>query len=173
MKHFCFIGAGAVGGYYAAMLARSGVRVSVVARGAHLGAINRAGLRIESEAVGSFTATLAAASDPSRIGPVDVVVLAVKTYDNATALPMIAPLLGPETCVLTLQNGVDSPDQVAAAAGRERTLAGPTYIATAIEAPGVIRQTGSHRRIVFGEFFDAPAEVTPRVREIERLHSTG
>jgi 2-dehydropantoate 2-reductase len=82
---------------------------------------------------------------------------------------MIAPLLGRDTLVLTLQNGVDSPDQVAEVAGRARTLAGPTYIATAIEGPGVIKQTGSHRRIVFGEYFDAPAEVTPRVRAIETL----
>jgi 2-dehydropantoate 2-reductase len=169
MNHFCFIGAGAVGGYYAALLARSGVRVSVIARGAHLEAIKSSGLRVESEAVGSFTARVGAESDPVRIGPVDVVVLAVKTYDNATALPMIAPLLGKDTAVLTLQNGVDSPDQVAEVAGRKRTLAGPTYIATAIEGPGLIKQTGSHRRIVFGEYFDAPAAVTPRVRAIETL----
>ncbi|HET9371808.1 MAG TPA: 2-dehydropantoate 2-reductase [Vicinamibacterales bacterium] len=169
MSRFCFIGAGAVGGYYAAMLARAGTEVSVIARGAHLEAIRSSGLRIESEAVGDFTARVGAESDPARVGPVDVVVLAVKTYDNPTALPMIAPLLGADTVVLTLQNGVDSPDQVAEVAGRDRTLAGPTYIATAIEAPGVIRQTGSHRRIVFGEYFDPPAQVSPRVRAIETL----
>jgi 2-dehydropantoate 2-reductase len=169
MSRFCFIGAGAVGGFYAAMLARAGTEVSVIARGAHLEAIRSSGLRIESEAVGDFTARVGAESDPARVGPVDVVVLAVKTYDNPTALPMIAPLLGADTVVLTLQNGVDSPDQVADVAGRDRTLAGPTYIATAIEAPGVIRQTGSHRRIVFGEYFDPPAQVSPRVRAIETL----
>jgi 2-dehydropantoate 2-reductase len=167
--HFGVIGAGAVGGYYAALLARAGSRVSVIARGAHLEAIRRDGLRIASEAVGDFTAALGAESDPARVGPVDCVVLAVKTYDNATALPLIGPMLGPETTVLTLQNGVDSANDVAAVVGEARTLAGPTYIATALESPGLIRQTGSHRRIVFGEVFGERREVTPRVRAIERV----
>jgi 2-dehydropantoate 2-reductase len=166
---FAVIGAGAVGGYYGALLARAGSDVAVVARGAHLDAIRRDGLRIESEAVGSFNARVAAESDPARIGPVDCVILAVKAYDNPTALPLIPPLLGPETTVLTLQNGVDSAHEVARVAGESRTLAGPTYIATAVEGPGLIRQTGSHRRIVFGECFGPRAEVTPRVRAIESV----
>jgi 2-dehydropantoate 2-reductase len=165
--HFAFIGAGAVGGYYAALLARSGQQVTVIARGAHLEAIRRDGISIKSAAVGDFVARVDAESDPSRVGHVDVVVLAVKTYDNGTAIPMIAPMLGPASVVLTLQNGVDSADEVAAAVGRQATLAGPTYIATAIDAPGVIVQTGSHRRIVFGEYFDAQPEPTDRVRAIE------
>lgn len=167
--HFAIIGAGAVGGYYGALLARAGSAVAVVARGRHLDAIRQGGLRIASEAVGDFTAALEAESDPARIGPVDCVILAVKNYDNDTALPLITPLLGPETTVLTLQNGVDSADEVAAAVGERRTLAGPTYIATALEAPGLIRQTGSHRRIVFGECFGAPREVSARVRAIETV----
>jgi 2-dehydropantoate 2-reductase len=157
------IGAGAVGGYYGAMLSRVGREVSFVARGAHLEAIRASGLRIESESVGSFTATVQAESDPSRIGPVDLVLFTVKTYDNATALPHIAPLLHDSTVVLTLQNGVDSAEQVAAVAGETRTIAGATYIATAVEAPGLIRQTGSHRRIVFGEWFAPAAQPSPRV----------
>ncbi|MEZ5319005.1 MAG: 2-dehydropantoate 2-reductase [Vicinamibacterales bacterium] len=164
--HFAFVGAGAVGGFYAALLARAGSRVSVVARGAHLDAIRRDGIRIASEFVGDFAAPVGAEADPAAIGPVDVVVFAVKTYDNATALPLIAPMLGPDTVVLTLQNGVDSAGEVAAVVGEARTLAGPTYIATAIEAPGLIRQTGSHRRIVFGECFGARAAASPRVAAI-------
>jgi 2-dehydropantoate 2-reductase len=167
VSSFCVIGAGAVGGYYGALLARSGHDVSVIARGAHLEAIRRDGIAIRSSAVGDFTARVRAESESRTIGPVDVVVLAVKTYDNATAIPMIAPLLGPRTSVLSLQNGVDSAEEVAAAVGEAATLAGSTYIATAIESPGVIRQTGSHRRIVFGECFGAPAEISPRVRAIE------
>lgn len=164
---FVVIGAGAVGGYYAALLARAGEDVSVIARGAHRDAIRGRGMQIKSSAVGDFIAPMRAESDPAAIGPADVVVVAVKTYDNVTALPLIAPLLGPQTTVLTLQNGVDSAEEVEAVAGRARTIAGATYIATAIDGPGVIVQTGSHRRIVFGECFDAAADVSPRVRAIE------
>jgi 2-dehydropantoate 2-reductase len=166
---FAFLGAGAVGGYYAALLSRSGCEVSVVARGAHLEAIRKDGLRILSSAVGDFTARIGAESDPARIGVVDTVVVAVKTYDNPTALPLLLPLVGPATTVLTVQNGVDSAEQVAAVVGEGRTVGGSTYIATAIDAPGVIKQTGTHRRVVFGEVFQPTAVVTDRVRAIEAL----
>ena len=167
--HFAFLGAGAVGGFYAALLSRSGCDVSVVARGAHLDAIRNDGLRVVSSAVGDFTARPGAESDPARIGVVDTVIVAVKTYDNPTALPLLPPLVGPQTTVLTIQNGVESAEQVAAVVGERQTIGGATYIATAIDAPGVIRQTGSHRRVVFGEVFNAPAVVSDRVRAIENL----
>ena len=163
---FVFIGAGGVGGYYAARLAKSGQDVAVVARGAHLEAIRRHGLRVVGP-LGDFTVPLAAESDPTRLGEADVVVLTVKTYDNATALPLIKPLVGKRTVVLTIQNGVDSADEVAAVVGEGPTLAGATYIATAVESPGVIRQTGTHRRVVFGECFGAPTAISPRVAAIE------
>jgi 2-dehydropantoate 2-reductase len=164
---FAFIGAGAVGGYYAALLSRAGHDVSVLARGAHLEAIRRDGLTIKSAAVGDFAARVTGESDPARLGPVDVAVLAVKTYDNATAIPLMAALAGPGTTLLTLQNGVDSAEEVAAVVGEAATIAGATYIATAIESPGVITQTGSHRRIVFGEWFGDRQTVSDRVRAIE------
>jgi 2-dehydropantoate 2-reductase len=162
---FAFIGAGAVGGYYGALLARHGVDVRFIARGAHLEAIRSHGLRIASP-FGDFTVTTRAESDPARIGPVDVVVHTVKTYDNMTAIPLIRPLLGPSTLVLTLQNGVDSAEEIAAVIGEAATVAGATYVATAIEAPGVIRQTGTHRRIVFGEYYSASTQITPRVQAL-------
>jgi len=162
------IGAGAVGGYYGALLSQAGADVSFVARGAHRDAIRANGLRIIG-VQGDFTVHVAAEDDPARIGPVDVVILAVKTYDNTSAFPLLMPLLGPDTCVLTLQNGVDSANDLAGVVGQSRVLAGPTYIATAIEGPGVIRQTGSHRRIVFGEVFDPPATITPRVQDLADL----
>ncbi len=163
---FTFIGAGAVGGFYGALLARQGHDVSFVARGAHRDAIARDGLRVAGP-LGDFTVKVRAESDPARLGPTDVVVLAVKTYDNATAIPMITPLLTPKTTVLSLQNGVDSAEEVAAAVGERATIGGATYIATAIEAPGFIRQTGTHRRIVLGECFGAAGAVSERVRAIE------
>jgi 2-dehydropantoate 2-reductase len=163
---FTFIGAGAVGGFYGALLARKGYDVSFVARGAHRDAIATSGLRVDGP-LGDFTVEVRAESDPVRLGPTDVVVLAVKTYDNVTAIPMIKPLMGPGTVVLSLQNGVDSAEEVAAVVGERATLGGSTYIATAIEAPGFIRQTGTHRRIVFGEYFGDRAQVSDRVRAIE------
>ena len=159
------LGSGAVGGFYGALLARQGHDVAFVARGAHLDAIRAHGLRVRGD-VGDFAAKGRADSDTGKLGEADLVIVAVKTYDNATALPMITPLLGKDTAVLTLQNGVDSVDEVAAIAGRERVLGGATYVATAIAEPGLIEQTGTHRRIVFGEVFDAGTEPSARVQEI-------
>lgn len=146
------LGSGAVGGFYGALLARQGHDVAFVARGAHLEAIRARGLRV-SGSVGDFAARGRAESDTAKIGEVDLVIVAIKTYDNADALPMLGPLVGPRTAVLTLQNGVDSVDEVAAAIGQAHVLGGSTYVATAIAAPGHIEQTGTHRRIVFGEVF--------------------
>jgi 2-dehydropantoate 2-reductase len=163
--HLAILGSGADGGYYGAKLARSGQKVSFLARGSHLRAIRERGLMVWSP-LGDFTVRAQAEEDPAAVGPVDVVLLAVKTYDNATALPMLKPLVGESTVVMTLQNGVDSVDDVAAVVGRERVLGGPTYIATALSAPGLIEQTGTHRRIVFGEAFGERAAVSERVGRI-------
>jgi 2-dehydropantoate 2-reductase len=160
------LGSGAVGGYYGAKLARAGHDVTFVARGAHLAAIRERGLQIKSSALGDFTVTANAEQDTAKVGPVQLVLVAVKTYDNPTALPLLTPMLGLDTVVLTVQNGVDSPAAVAAVAGQSRTLGGTTYIATALEAPGLIVQTGDHRRIVFGEAFGNLPRVSDRVNAI-------
>ena len=96
----------------------------------------------------------------------------VKAYDNATALPMLAPLMGPDTVVLTLQNGVDSVDEVAAVVGQPRVLGGTTYVATALEGPGLIVQTGVHRSIIFGEVFGDTGRISPRVQAIADVLAT-
>jgi 2-dehydropantoate 2-reductase len=163
--HVAIVGSGAVGGFYGAKLARAGQRVTFLARGAHLRAIRERGLLIWSP-LGDFLIRAAAEQDPAAVGPVDVVIFAVKTYDNATALPMLPPLVGPETAVLTLQNGVDSADEVAAVVGERAVLGGATYIATAVALPGLIEQTGTHRRIVFGEVFGDTARVSGRVERL-------
>lgn len=160
--HFAVVGSGAVGGYYGAKLARAGQRVTFVARGAHLEAIRAHGLQVRSP-LGDFTVHAEAEADTARIGAVDVVLYSVKAYDNPTAIPMVVPLVADRTMVLTLQNGVDSADELAARIGGEHVVAGPTYIATAIAAPGVIEQTGTHRRIVFGEIFGNPPRLSDRV----------
>lgn len=162
---FAILGSGAVGGYFGARLARAGQDVAFIARGAHRDAIRERGLEIRSAKLGDFVVRAPAESDTSRIGPVDVVIVAVKAYDNDTAFPMIPALLGPDTVVLTLQNGVDNVHQLAGIVGEARVLGGTTYVATALEGPGLIVQTGVHRSIIFGEVFGARG-LTPRVQAI-------
>ena len=166
---FAILGSGAVGGYFGAKLARSGQDVTFIARGAHLEAIRSRGLAIQSAQLGDFVARAPAESDTAKIGHVDVAIVSVKAYDNATALPMLKPLIGPETVVMTLQNGVDSVDDCAAIAGQRQVLGGTTYVATALEGPGLIVQTGVHRSIIFGEVFGDRARVTPRVQAIAEV----
>jgi 2-dehydropantoate 2-reductase len=160
------LGSGAVGGYFGAKLARSGQEVTFVARGAHLEAIRSHGLQVKSDKLGDFTVHAPGESDTSRIGLVDAVLVAVKAYDNQTALPMLKPLVGPNTVVLTLQNGVDSVDEVAAVVGESHVLGGTTYVATALEAPGLIVQTGVHRSIIFGEVFGDCSRISSRVQNL-------
>ena len=166
---FAILGSGAVGGYFGAKLARSGQEVTFVARGAHLEAIRQRGLEVKSARLGDFIVQAPAESDTSRIGPVDAVLVAVKAYDNRTALPMLEPLVGPETMVLTLQNGVDSVDEVATVVGDAHVLGGTTYVATALEAPGLIVQTGVHRSIIFGEVFGDRSQVSERVQRLAEV----
>ena len=160
------VGSGAVGGYFGAKLARNGEDVSFIARGAHLAAIRERGLSIRSPKLGDFVVHAPAYDSPSAIGPVDVVLFTVKAYDNPDALKLLPPLVGPHSVVLTLQNGVDSVDEIAAVVGPERVLGGTTYVATALETPGVIVQTGVHRSIIFGEVFGHRSRITDRVQTI-------
>jgi 2-dehydropantoate 2-reductase len=163
---FAILGSGAVGGYYGAKLARAGHDVIFIARGAHLAAIRKNGLAIRSPALGDFTIDARAEEDTRNVGPVDVVILAVKSYDNGSAIPMIPPMVGEHTSVLTLQNGVDSVAELEQVIGERPVLGGTTYIATALAEAGVIEQTGTHRRIVFGEVFGTLPRVSDRVRRI-------
>jgi 2-dehydropantoate 2-reductase len=163
---FAMLGSGAVGGYYGARLARAGHDVTFIARGAHLAAMRERGLHVRSSALGDFTVRARAEEDTARVGAVDVVVIAVKTYDNPSALRLVPPMLGADSTVLTLQNGVDSAADVAAVAGEAPVLGGTTYIATAVIEPGVVEQTGTHRRIVFGEVYGTLPRVSDRVRRI-------
>lgn len=165
------VGSGAVGGYFGAKLARAGQDVTFIARGPHLAAIREKGMSVTSAALGDFSVPARAEQDTRVVGPADLVLYSVKTYDNDTAIPLLAPLVGPDTAVLTLQNGVDSADQIAAAIGERHVLGGTTYVATALEAPGRIVQTGLHRSIIFGEVFGARTTVSPRVQSIADILS--
>jgi 2-dehydropantoate 2-reductase len=159
---FAILGSGAVGGYYGARLFQAGHDVTFIARGKHLEAIRARGLEIRSP-LGDFVANAAAEEDTARVGRADCVLLATKAYDNDTALPTLPPMIGPSSTVLTLQNGVDSVDECAAVVGEGPVLGGSAYVATAVESPGVIVQTGTHQRIVFGEVFTVGTTVSPRV----------
>lgn len=168
--------AGGLGGYYGALLARDGHDVMFIARGAHLDAIRKNGLTIRS-VNGDFVIKPAKATDnPAEIGVVDWVLFAVKTYDTETAAQAIRPMVGTNTTVVTLQNGVEAPDQIGAVIGREQVLVGPTEIFSNIIAPGVIEQKSTFRNTTVGEVGDDASGqgLTPRAQEIvDALKRTG
>ena len=144
------MGAGSTGGYFGGMLARAGNDVSLIARGAHLQAIRADGLRVVRDDE-EFTVQCPASDDPKTIGPVDLVLLNVKTYQNEQAIIAMSPLIGTDTSVLCLQNGIDSYQAAARAFGDDKVLPGAAYIEAGRLSPGVVRQAGSVVRIVFGE----------------------
>ena len=165
------MGTGGTGGYYGALLAKQGYDVTFIARGAHLQAIQKNGLQIKSVA-GNFTISPAKATDdPSRIAAPDFILFCTKTYDTDEAIKKIRPIIGKETSVLSLQNGIDAAERIGMVIGMEHMIAGATWISSAVEAPGVIRQVSDFRRIVFGEL---NGRITPRLRAIdEAFKGTG
>ena len=158
------MGAGAVGGYFGGLLARAGNEVTLVTRGAHLEAIRSEGLHVKSH-WGDFTVSPDATDDPTTSAPVELVVLTVKTYQNAQALPALAPILDQDTAVLTLQNGVDTYQEAAGALGQDRVLPGAAYIEAHIESPGTVRQVGEVVRVVFGETDGSSSARAERILE--------
>ena len=162
---FAIVGSGAVGGYYGAKLAHAGHDVTFIARGAHLAAIRARGLSIKSP-LGDFVVKAKAEDDPAKVPPVDVAIFAVKAYSNRDALPILKAVVRDRGVALTLQNGVESVDEVASSVGAPRVLGGSTYVATALSAPGLIEQTGTHRRVVFGEVSGDSSHVSDRVQQI-------
>lgn len=147
------MGSGGVGGFFGGRLAKAGYDVAFVARGAHLAALRAGGLTIENEPQGNIhVPRVKATDDPASIGPVDLVILSVKLWDTEAAARAIAPMVGPETGVLSLQNGVIKDDILRRHFGAERVMGGVGYVATHISRPGVIHQTGTMQRVVVGEY---------------------
>jgi 2-dehydropantoate 2-reductase len=142
--------AGAVGGYFGGRLAAAGHDVAFIARGAHRDAIRRDGLKIESTLGNLHLKDVNVTDDPRQIRPVDVVLFAVKLWDTETAGEQARPLIGPNTRVITLQNGVDSIERLVPVLGPDPIVGGTTYVVTTIARPGVIRQTGTTARIHCG-----------------------
>jgi 2-dehydropantoate 2-reductase len=144
------MGAGSTGGYFGGMLARGSNEVILIARGAHLDAIRAGGLNVIRDDE-EFTVQCQATEDPYEIGPVDLALICVKTYQSDAALPLMKPLVGPETTVLCLQNGVDSYLKATEILGEHAVLPGAAFIEAAMLGPGKIRQSGSLVRIILGE----------------------
>ncbi|MBI2872010.1 MAG: 2-dehydropantoate 2-reductase [Chloroflexi bacterium] len=144
------MGTGGVGGFYGGLLARAGNSVTFIARREHLRAIREKGLSVQGVKK-SFAVRAPATDDPASVGPVDLVLLAVKTYHNPEVLPRLKPLVGPETVVLSLQNGVENGAEMARVLGEAPVMVGCVYIAATITGPGTIAQSGGSLRVVFGE----------------------
>jgi 2-dehydropantoate 2-reductase len=153
--------AGAVGGYFGARLAAAGHDVFFIARGAHRDAMLKNGFKIESVHGDVHLSKPNVIDDPAKVGPVDVVLFAVKLWDTEKAAEQTRPLLGPNTRVITLQNGVDSYERIAPIVGPERAIPGVTYVVAVIDRPGVIKQASEFQSIICGTHDgrpDAPLE---------------
>jgi 2-dehydropantoate 2-reductase len=165
------MGAGGVGGYYGGLLSQKGQEVIFIARGAHLQALRDKGLQVKS-VHGDFLVSAATASDdPAKVGPVDLILFTTKTYHTDSAAQAMKPMVGKETVVVPLQNGIDAAERIGAAVGKEHLVGGVTWLSAAIEAPGVIGQYSQFRRVVMGEF---DGKMTARLKTIyEALQATG
>ena len=144
------MGAGGIGGCYGGLLAQAGNDVTLIARGAHLAAIKEKGLQL-IQPEGDFTVAVAATDDPSQVGPVELVIFSVKAHQNSIAIPLIEPLIGEDTTILTIQNGVESAEELGQDYGAERVLPGSAYLLSNITSPGVIKQLSLVPRVAFGE----------------------
>lgn len=147
------IGAGGVGGYFGAKLALAGHDVTFVARGAHLDAIRRSGLTVEHEAGPLHVTNAKATDDPATIGPVDVVMSCVKLWDVEPTAPSLKPLVAGGGIVVPLQNGIDAPEILKHALGRDHVAGGIAYVAARIVSPGVVKVLGAMGRLRVGSFF--------------------
>ena len=156
------LGSGGIGGYYGALLARSGHDVTFIARGAHLEAMQRRGLTVRT-AEDESTIPVVASADTAGVGAVDLVLFSVKSYDTETAARALAPLMARDTAVITFQNGLDNVEAIASVAGAEAVLAGAVYVALQLVGPGVILRTGGEGRMVFGELSGGMPERVQRV----------
>ena len=146
-----FMGSGGLGGYFGARLCKGGADVHFIARGEHLHAMRSEGLRVEGpEPI--HIAHVNATDDPAAVGVVDFVMISVKLWDTEAALQQIRPMVGPDTAIISFQNGVLKDQYLRVVYDESRIMGGVGYVATTIDRPGVIRQTGPMQRLLFGEF---------------------
>jgi 2-dehydropantoate 2-reductase len=148
------MGSGGVGGFFGARLSKGGADVTFVARGSHLAAMHEHGLAIESTdpLQSMHLPKVAVTDDPKTIGPVDMIMFAVKLWDTEAAARQLLPVMTPDTAVISFQNGVQKDDMLRPILGERALMGGVAYVGTTISRPGVIAQTGNLQRLVFGEY---------------------
>jgi 2-dehydropantoate 2-reductase len=160
------VGTGGIGGPYGASLAKAGADVTFVARGAHLAAMRKNGLRIEGDRGETHIRPAQATDDIAAIGTVDFVLFCVKLWDVEGVGRQLHAIVGPGTAVVPLQNGVDAADQLIPLLGREAVIGGTAFVTGNIVIPGVIRQTGGYQRMTFGELDGRLSERGQRLRDL-------
>ena len=165
------MGTGGVGGYYGGLLAGQGNEVTFIARGAHLYAIRHEGLKVKSVHGDFHVFPANATDDPANVGQVDLILFSVKTYNTDEAAEAIRPAVGPQTTVMSVQNGIDAPARIGKVVGLDHVIGGATWLSSAVEAPGVIRQVSQFRRVVLGELDGTRSERIQSVFEV--LKNTG
>jgi 2-dehydropantoate 2-reductase len=158
------VGAGGVGGYFGGKLQRRGTAVTFVARGAHLEALRRRGLTIRSASEGEWSVPATAVEHLEGQPTADAVLLCVKSFDTEQAVEAIRPVVGPDTAVVSLQNGVDNEEKIDAALGAGRAVGGVAYVFATIEGPGLIAHTQGGR-VVLGELDGQTRPRTERLRD--------
>jgi 2-dehydropantoate 2-reductase len=159
------MGSGGVGGVFGARLAKAGADVTFVARGAHLEAMRKDGLRIEGGTAPIALPKVNATDDPASIGPVDMILFTVKLWDTESAARSLLPCIGPDTGLISFQNGVQKDDMLRPIVGDTALIGGTSYVSAAITTPGVITQTGAMQGLAFGEFDGR------RSKRVEDFHS--
>ncbi|HEX2228247.1 MAG TPA: 2-dehydropantoate 2-reductase [Candidatus Binatia bacterium] len=158
------MGAGAVGGYFGAKLAAAGHKVAFIARGKHLEALRRGGLRINSPGGALHIQNALFTDDPARTDSADLILLCVKSYDTELAARALEPITREKTAILSLQNGIDNPEKIAQRFGAHRTLAGVVYVGAQVVAPGVIEHS-SGGRIILGPLGGGRSQAAKEVHE--------
>lgn len=159
------VGAGGVGGYFGGRLAQAGVDTTFIARGATLEALRTRGLRVDSTHGDFVLEQVQATDDPATVGPVDVILMAVKAWQVADAAQKLAPMIGAETMVVPLENGIDTPDVLETIIGREHVAGGLCAIVSFIVAPGHIRHAAYDPLVMFGELDNRRSERVERLRQ--------
>ncbi len=159
------VGVGGVGGYFGGRLAQAGEDVHFVARGTTLAALRTRGLRVDGFDDSFFIQPARATDDPKQVGPVDAIVLSVKAWQVRETAHFLRPMLGPHSCVIPLQNGVDAPSELTAELSREYVLGGLCSLIAYVVAPGHIRHAGVDPLIKFGELDNRRSERVERLRK--------
>jgi 2-dehydropantoate 2-reductase len=166
LMRIAVFGVGGAGGYFGTRLAQAGEDVIFIARGEHLRAMRAHGLRLESIKGDALIQPAQATDDPTSVGVVDVVLVGVKAWQVAEAAQAMRPMIGPETFVVPLENGVEAPEQLAAALGTEHVLGGLAVIISFLAGPGHLRHAGAEPFIAFGELDNRPGERAQRLRDV-------